>query len=125
MDPDNAHNDRLMVFIPVGNPDDMDMVMHARMALLHSKDLSPRVFLPASALSGNGEVKAFPPEVLETLEVLVMKPEELLHHLEELENTRRRQPRFGDAKKPSFAALTLLVHLLQVSSGHWLVGLGG
>ena len=53
----------------------------------------------------------------------MLKPEKLLLHLEELENTRRR-PRFGDPKKPSFAALTLLVHLLQVSSGHWLVGLG-
>ena len=44
----------------------------------------------------------------------MLKPEKLLLHLEELENTRRR-PRFGDPKKPSFAALTLLVHLLQVS----------
>lgn len=46
----NNENDVLMVPCPLGHPSEWDPIMQARIALLHSRGLAPRLFLPLSFL---------------------------------------------------------------------------
>ena len=130
VDPHNTH-DNLVLPAPITNKDLEDPINQARMELLHAKGMRPQVFLPLSGISAHGDgghqpitAKEFPPEVIEMMGVMVMSPKELAAELEGLEKAEvsaaAGSTRVGgamegkDLKEPSFAALTLLVRLMQL-----------
>ena len=128
VDPHNTH-DTLVLSAPMTNKDLENPVNQARMELMHAKGMRPQVFLPLSGISAHGDgghqpitAKEFPSDVIEMMEVMVMSPKELAAELEGLEKaevsaaagSRSGAMKGKDLKEPSFAALTLLVRLMQL-----------
>ena len=105
---ENNNNDVLMVPCPLKHPSEWDPVMQARIALLQSRGLAPRLFLPLSFLDKMKKVAVnkgastntsktkvvkkveqddIPSEVMQTLEVFVMETKDLTRELESIDNS--------------------------------------
>ena len=136
VDPHNPH-DTLLLSAPLTAGDLENPVNQARMELLHARGLRPQAFLPLAGVSTHGDgghqpatAKEFPPEVIAMMEVMVLPQKKLAEALElaraeaevqgagagagaDAGNPAVKSGK-GDAQEPSFAALTLLVRLMQL-----------
>lgn len=130
VDPHNPH-DTLLLSAPLTAGDLEDPINQARMELLHARGLRPQAFLPLAGVSTHGDgghqpvtAKEFPPEVIAMMEVMVLPRKKLAEALEladaeaeaggTVAGTPVAKPGKGGAQEPSFAALTLLVRLMQL-----------
>ncbi|KAA6422499.1 MAG: hypothetical protein FRX49_07674 [Trebouxia sp. A1-2] len=118
----NNMNDVLTIMCPVSPPEDRDDILTARLNLLLSRGLMPRLFLPAKLLDGRptrtGKDRSLrlPEEVEEILKIFVMVPKQLRAEVvseldpEPAQNTLDAVEESGER----MAVLTTLVGLLEL-----------
>ncbi|KAL0023620.1 hypothetical protein WJX77_008160 [Trebouxia sp. C0004] len=118
----NNMDDVLTIMCPVSPPEDRDDVLTARLNLLLSRGLMPRLFLPAKLLDGRptrtGKDRSLrlPEEVEEILKIFVMVPKQLSAEVvselepEPAQNTLDAVEESGER----MAVLTTLVGLLEL-----------